>query len=447
MIINKTNLTEFIFCTSVLILILNNCHVRVNSDNNVSDYYIKDDYSYDHEIKNEKYDQKVYSKYLKSLTFKSNSLILGDPCYYLNSQSSVNIDFDLLKNHSESLQYQIIHCDKDWFKSNISTMDAIEGFDTDYIENQKISYGPSQQYIHCNFKIPNNHTKFLISGNYLIKIFLEGDPFNPMATIKFFVSEQSSTIKFNIDESGDVEQSKYLQSYEVECTYNSSNTIDPFSNIFINIQQNHQTFNQQWLSGPNFIKENKLVFLQNEDQTFNGGNEFRFFDISSFRNGSQFVEKTYFDDSCFKIILKPDQKRSYRQYLEYKDMNGRFFIRTYDYDDSEYQSEYGWVKFKLNMRDQISDSIFIYGQLSNWKTDNSFLMKYDSATKAYHNQILLKQGYYNYIYVTKNSEIISTRKLEGAHFQTNNEYTIKVYYRDPLDMYDRIMCYQNVKSN
>ena len=74
-------------------------------------------------------------------------------------------------------------------------------------------------------------------------------------------------------------------------------------------------------------------------------------------------------------------------------------------------------------------------------------MKYDSATKAYHNQILLKQGYYNYIYVTKNSEIMSTRKLEGAHFQTNNEYTIKVYYRDPLDMYDRLMCYQNVKSN
>ena len=287
----------------------------------------------------------------------------------------------------------------------------------------------------------------MISGNYIIKIFSEGESNKPIANIKFFVSEQSSNVNFNIDESSDVEQSKYLQSYEIECTYNSSNTIDPFSNIYINIEQNHQIFNQQWISGPNFIKENKLVFLPNQDQTFNGGNEFRFFDISSFRNGSQFVEKTYFEDTSYKIILKIDQKRSYRQYLEYKDMNGRFFIRTYDNDEADFQSEYGWVEFKLNMRKELSDSIFIYGQLSNWKLDDSFLMKYDSTSKTYSNQLLLKQGYYNYIYVTKNSEFISTRKIEGAHFQTNNEYVIKVYYRDPLEMYDRIMCYKNIKNN
>ena len=76
-------------------------------------------------------------KIFKSLTFKSNSLILGDPCYNLKSLNAVSIDFDLLKNNSESLQYQLIHCDKDWKKSNINSMDAIDGFDTDYIENKK----------------------------------------------------------------------------------------------------------------------------------------------------------------------------------------------------------------------------------------------------------------------------------------------------------------------
>ena len=320
---------------------MNNCHVRQNSVEKVDDYYSDEELYFESEEENQQYEQKIFNTDFKSLTFKSNSLILGEPCYYLNSPNAVTIDFDLLKNHSESLQYQLIHCDKDWKTSNISSMDAIDGFDIDYIENQKISYGPIQQYIHYNFKLPNDHTNFLISGNYIIKIFSEGESNKPIANIKFFVSEQSSDVNFNIEESSDVEQSKYLQSYEIECTYNSSNTIDPFSNIYINIEQNHQTFNQQWISGPNFIKENKLVFLPNEDQTFNGGNEFRFFDISSFRNGSQFVEKTYFEDTSYKIILKIDQKRSYRQYLEYKDMNGRFFIRTYDNDEADFQSEYG----------------------------------------------------------------------------------------------------------
>jgi len=446
MIINKIRLTEFIYLI-IMYFTMNNCHVRQNTDVKLDDYYLDEEPYVESEEENHQYEQIIFNEDFKSLTFKSNSLILGEPCYYLNSLNNVAIEFDLLKNHSESLQYQLIHCDKDWKTSNISSMDAIDGFDTDYIENQKISYGPIQQYIHYNFKLPNNHTNFLISGNYIIKIFSEGESNKPFANIKFFVSEQSSNVNFNIDESSDVEQSKYLQSYEIECTYNSSNTIDPFSNIFINIEQNHQTFNQQWISGPNFIKENKLVFLPDEDQTFNGGNEFRFFDISSFRNGSQFVEKIYFEDTSYKIILKIDQKRSYRQYLEYKDMNGRFFIRTYDNDEADFQSEYGWVAFKLNMRKELSDSIFIYGQLSNWKLDDSFLMKYDSTSQTYFNQLLLKQGYYNYIYVTKNSEFISTRKIEGAHFQTNNEYVIKVYYRDPLEMFDRILCYKNIKNN
>ena len=132
------------------------------------------------------------------------------------------------------------------------------------------------------------------------------------------------------------------------------------------------------MSGPNFIKENKLIFLQNENQTFNGGNEFRFFDVSSYRNGGQFIEKIFFEDSCYRINLKNEQKRSYKQYLQYKDMNGKFFIRTYDHDDAEYQSEYGWVHFHLNIRKQTRDSIFIFGQLSNWELDTNFLMKYDS---------------------------------------------------------------------
>jgi hypothetical protein len=223
--------------------------------------------------------------------------------------------------------------------------------------------------------------------------------------------------------------------------------MDPFSNIYINIQQNHQDFDQQWISGPSFIKENKLVFLPSDSQTFNGGNEFRFFDMSSFRIGSQKIDKIYFNDTTFQILLKEDEKRSYKQYLQYKEMNGRFFIRTYDNDQADFQSEYGWVQFRLPMRKLVNDSIYIYGQISNWAIDDRFLMKYDSLSKSYFNKSILKQGYYNYIYVVKNSQEISTRKIEGSHFETSNEYVVKIYYEDPLNLYDRILCYNLVKSN
>ena len=447
MIINNKPFTEFIFSLVILTLIVTQCTIQNKNSNTTNDYYIEENGPVKIESIKKKYSQRVFDKSFRSLTFNTSSLILGEPCYNLQSNSPVTIQFDLLTPNSESLQYQLIHCTKNWIRSDINNMDAIDGFHTDYIENQQISYGPIQQYVHYKFNLPNENSKFLISGNYIIKIFREGEPEYPLAHLKFFVSEQISNVNFMVNESNNVEQSKYLQSYQLECSYSPNSLIDPFTNIFINIQQNHQHFDQQWLSGPNFIKENKLVFLQNENQTFNGSNEFRFFDISSFRNGSQFIDKIFFEDSYYLINLKTESKRSYKQYLQYKDMNGRYFTRTYDYDDEEYQSEYGWVHFHLNMRKQPTDSIYIFGQLSNWELDTNFLMKYDSINKQYHQKILLKQGFYNYLYVSKNLDKISTRKIEGAHFETNNEYVIKVYYHDPLEMFDRILNYKVIDSN
>ena len=448
MIINNNSIFSLKFVLIGLIPFLCNCITQQKRINN-NDYYFNPKLKEEkvEEIKDLFYRQEIISQDLKSLTFSTRSLILAEPCYNLGSGNPVDINFDLLRNNPETIQYELIHCDRNWKKSYISSINAIDGFDVNYIENQNISYGSVEQYINYSFQLPNENTNFLISGNFIIKIYVEGENENPLAVIKFFVSEQISNLKFKIDESSNVEESKYLQAYELECSYNPNNIMDPFSNIYINIQQNHQDFDQQWISGPSFIKENKLVFLPSDSQTFNGGNEFRFFDMSSFRIGSQKIDKIYFNDTTFQILLKEDEKRSYKQYLQYKEMNGRFFIRTYDNDQADFQSEYGWVQFRLPMRKLVNDSIYIYGQISNWAIDDRFLMKYDSLSKSYFNKSILKQGYYNYIYVVKNSQEISTRKIEGSHFETSNEYVVKIYYEDPLNLYDRILCYNLVKSN
>ena len=268
MIINSSNGLKLELILFAIVFIVNNCTIKQKLQV-VEDYYVYDQNKENTKLLKKKelpFEQKIYSKDFKSLTFSTKSLILAEPLYNMNSKVPIIINFDLLRNHGESVQYEIIHCNKDWNKSDMLTMDAIDGFDIDYIENQEISYGPVQQYVNYNFTLPNDNTDFLISGNYIIKIFIEGEAENPLATLKFYVSEQISNINFLVDKSRDVEQSKYLQAFELECTYNSSDIVDPYENISINVQQNHQEFDQYWLSGPNFIKENKLVFLPSEDQ-------------------------------------------------------------------------------------------------------------------------------------------------------------------------------------
>ena len=450
MIINKFQIKQVKITIAICLVCFNSCKINQHKKTEESeDYYVKEKYKEidNYEIEAVKYDQLIFSELVKSVQIGTKSISTGEPCYPLGSNDNVIIDFDILKENIESLQYEIIHCNKNWEKSNLMEMEYIEGFAINFIENNEISHGPLQQYIHYNFEVPNENLNFIKSGNYIIKVFYENEIETPLMSIKLFVSEQISTIDFNLLKSNNMEERKYIQTHDINCTYNSQNINDPYSNIFVNIQQNHQEFDEHWLNGPNFIRENKLVFLADEDLFFDGSNEFRFFEMSTFRHGSQNIKKIFLNDNSYKVILKKDIKRSYKQYLEYKDLDGRYFTRTYDNDDINSQGEYGLVDFELPIREKIKEDIYLFGELSNWSINQSFKMKYDSISRSYKNSILLKQGYYNYLYITKDDGKISTRQLEGAHYDTNNEYIVKVYYRDPLELYDRLLGYQVFKIN
>ena len=53
---------------------------------------------------------------------------------------------------------------------------------------------------------------------------------------------------------------------------------------------------------------------------------------------------------------------------------------------------------------------------------------------------MIKQGFYNYTYVLVNKEgQINNHKIEGSFFQTENDYTVIVYYRKFGDRYDQVI--------
>jgi hypothetical protein len=62
--------------------------------------------------------------------------------------------------------------------------------------------------------------------------------------------------------------------------------------------------------------------------------------------------------------------------------------------------------------------------------------------------MFLKQGYYDYQYaVLPNGETIaSTTPIEGDHWETKNQYTVFVYYREKVPEYDRLVGYSRFNS-
>ena len=57
------------------------------------------------------------------------------------------------------------------------------------------------------------------------------------------------------------------------------------------------------------------------------------------------------------------------------------------------------VHFSLKQYPQLKDgSVYIFGKLTDWKFKDEFKMNYDTLNNKYYKEVLLKQGYYNYMY-------------------------------------------------
>ena len=452
MIINKDKKYIKILFSFCAIIFSQKCVINTNLNQPKSiDYFtvdtvtVGDDFVVDKEELN-LYHQNIIDPKIKSIQLSSEKLKLVEPCYYLNSGQKINIDFDLLESDPHPLQYELIHCDMNWAKSDLLVMEYLNGFDVNYIEDVVLSLGTQEQYVHYHFKLPNENVQFLKSGNYSLNIFHENDNNHPLVRLRFYVSEESAKASLNITRTSNAEQRNYMQAVELHCNYNYNSIDNPFENLIINIQQNHQEYDELWLFEPNFVRDDKITFLTNEDRVFNGGNEFRFFDISNLISGGQKTSNVFLDENGYQVKLRPEAKRTYRQYLEYKDFNGKFIIQSHQTDMVANQAEYATVLFELPMK-KIKGDIYLFGQFTNWGVHDEFLMKYDSVAQKYYNKVNLKQGYYNYIYINKAGEKIDARKMEGSHFETNNEYIIKVYYRDPIGLYDRLLHYQIYDKN
>jgi hypothetical protein len=85
--------------------------------------------------------------------------------------------------------------------------------------------------------------------------------------------------------------------------------------------------------------------------------------------------------------------------------------------------------------------MYLSGALCNWSLNDDNLMTYNQELGQYEGALLLKQGWYNYEYVfLKNGyKQGNATKFEGSHYETENDYLILVYYRNPRDRYDRVI--------
>lgn len=396
------------------------------------------------------YNDHVYKKSIHTPMCYKTGFPLNPPVIALLSDESVTISFDDFDANVKDLYYSIIHCDADWNPSGMMEQEFLDGFFTYNVTNYKYSFNTYQNYLHYSLQIPNEKTKIRKSGNYLVKIFANNDQNQLVLTRRFMVYENGVNIQHQYKRPQDPEYRSSKQEIDLTINFGALNVPNPFSDLKVVIQQNNRWDNVVKNIKPMFVKDKELVFDLDEPNIFNGGNEFRFFDLKSLGYNSPNVARVIKDTIPYHILLLNDERRPYKKYMTSFDINGKFLVGNVLSNEPETESDYVWVHFYLPY-DQPLDSgnIYLFGALSDWQTKDEFQMKYNYRSNRYEQTVFLKQAYYNYEYVflSDKSKTVDETLVEGNHFETENNYTILVYFRDMRQNCDRLVGVQFINSN
>lgn len=386
---------------------------------------------------------RCYDPSVKTIEVFPEGFYMAPAVIQLNSTDRLSIQFDDLDPDIKRYKYTIMHCSADWqTSSDLTVSDFIDGYREENIDQYEYSYNTTVRYIHFKTTFPTANMRPKISGNYLLVVY-EDDPSQLTFTVRFMVVESSPVVV-----SGKVVQSSQIASHNTRqqvdfvVTLNGFLVADVGREIRVVLMQNGRWDNLLYLSRPRFARTDELDYRYDESISFNGGNQFRNFDTKSLQYQSERIAKISYDTTN-QVFLLADQPRTYKQYVLEKDINGCFYIKNEDHaEKSTTEADYAWVHFFLPYPALLTTGTFhIMGQLTYWQLDNSSRMYFNPEHKGYELNLFLKQGYYNYMYVLKENgkQVGDETFIEGNHWETENDYSVFVYYHETGSLYDRLI--------
>lgn len=380
---------------------------------------------------------------IKSITLRTQQTNNYTPIIKLGEQFT--LEFDDLNGLQEQYTYKIEHYDYNWHPSNLASTEYINGFDSDWIREFEDSFNTFQAYTYYKLEIPNDKTSIKISGNYLISVLNEDN--KVIFTRPFIVYQSKVTVGVSVNRSRNIATLNSKQN--VQFTVNHPNLLinNPAQEIKVAVYQNNDWNSVKKDLKPQYYRGDQLLYKYVDKISYWAGNEFLFFDTKQIRTATNNIAKVELND-IFDTYLYLDEPRLHKPYTFYPDINGNFVIRTLDAEQAATEADYTWVHFALEAPDVIDKSaIYIYGNFNGWRLTKDNKMTFVEGANRYEGKLLLKQGFYNYLYIIQAEDgTINNHAIAGSHYQTENDYSVIVYYRPIGGRYDQIIGYGTANS-
>lgn len=350
----------------------------------------------------------------------------------------LELSFDDLDADSKDYNYRIEHMTHDWQKSRLLSSQFIDGFDENSILSVTNSFNTFQNYTHYAVKIPNVNSIITKSGNYLISVVNEDDIV--VFSRKLVLYENTTTVGVDVSRSRNTKTLNTQQTVEFIVNHPSLRINNPSQEIHVVLLKNENWNEKITDLQPTFFKQNQLQYTYTNKTNFWGGSEYLNFDSKFIRNKSLNVVQIEMKD-IFHHYLYPYTYAENERYRYNPDINGQFVIRTLDASNPNTEADYAMIHFTLLADEPFAEKeVYVYGAFDNFEIEKKNKLFYNFEDKSYQGKILLKQGFYNYTFATVDKKnTVDTNQINGTFFQTENEYTVLVYYKPFGALYDRVV--------
>ena len=430
-------------------------------------------------------DNFIYRNNIRTVRFHVNGLPVSQPIIELNSRSRLLLTFDDTDADDKNYSYKIRHYNADWTRSDLAETDYTDGFAEADIEEYDYAFNTVINFTHYALMLPNEDVEFAVSGNYTVTIF-DSDTGDLILTRRFTVVEPLVTVSEKFVRPVRTDKQDTHHEFDFTVRHEQIGVKRPLVELKAVVLQNGRWDNAITGLQPRFSNNGISEFDFSDKVIFPAGVEFRYADLRSLDYRQLGVFDIQQSEDGYDVTLQKDNKRFQSGFSSYRDINGDFVIENIDdaqmpgpglisalqsnqqqtdtdtgipasqmvrsnYFNSaeEYLetnglnalvSDYAYVTFSLvSPTEYYDDDVYLFGKMTDWQIKPEFKLRYNDKYGAYMGEAFLKQGFHNYYYVRvpQSGGAPDWDLTEGNWYETENEYTIIIYYRSFTGRYDR----------
>lgn len=359
------------------------------------------------------------------------------PIIPLRSSAKLTLAFDLLAEQSRPLSVHFYHADQSW-RRDLSPSEYLGTYHRDNIRNQFMSQATEARFVHYRYQFPNEAISFLISGNYIVRVSEQGNEDDVLFERAFYVTEESIPVDLILGNVF-VPRSSFPA---IQPTAVFTPPADAQANVFnytVCFARDGQLGATRCTDNPSLMNQPALEFYLQPSAAFRSAGSDYLLDLSILQPGNQ-IERLDVTTSPHTVRLAPDYVRFGADDLAPRLM-GQAVVdgAVRDVGDPQTQAEYVATTFSLVTEGdrRLAGDVYVVGAFNGWQRTPRGRMTWNSETGRYEVTMMIKQGRYEYRYVSPTAA--TNTALSQSLPRQGGLYTAFVYFDDIRLQTDRLV--------